>query len=88
MLDNFLNGISPVLAAGVASAITYVLNVTTGVIAKFPSWGKQIVFVGWAEVLAWLGRQGGLDVSSVETFAASLVALGIYHFGKVTAQAK
>lgn len=78
-----LNAIAgPVLLPLVTSAVVWALNQKAKLIASWPDWAKQGFVVVTGVVLGYLGPKFGLDISSAEGFAGSLVALGIFQLGK------
>jgi hypothetical protein len=85
-LMNILTAIAPEVAALLASGLVFVLNKATGAIAGWNDWAKRVAFLVFGQIVAALGSVAGLDVSNAETFAASLVALGLFHLGKATAK--
>lgn len=73
---------SPVLVPLVTSGIVWVLNTYTTVVAKLANPLKQLLVVVVGVLLGYAGQTFGLDVTSAQGFASSLVALGIYQIGK------
>jgi hypothetical protein len=78
----------PTLLPLLVSAITWVLNTYWTWMAKLNNTLKQVLIVVVPTAILYGLQKLGLDVSSVQGFASSLVALGIYQLGKNKGAAK
>lgn len=83
IVTDILNALAtPVIIPLVTSAVVWVLNTYTTAVAKLPDVVKQALVVVVGIGLGWAGQHFGLDITSAEGFAGSLVALGIFQLGK------
>lgn len=81
-VPSILAGLAPIAVTLITSLLTFVLNKVTGLIAKWPNMAKNAFVVVTGALLAFVGQKFGLDVTTAQGFAGSLVAIAVFHFGK------
>lgn len=83
LLLDLVNAIAtPVLVPLVTSGVFWLMNTYTSFVAKRSDGVKRVLVIVVGTLLGWVGQHYGLDVTSAEGFAGSLVAIGIFQLGK------
>lgn len=77
----------PVLLPAVISAIMWVVNQYTSLLAKVPNMLKIVLMTVVPALLALGASKLGIDISSIQSAAAGLVAAGIFWLGQKKEQA-
>jgi hypothetical protein len=82
MLGNTLwVGLAPILAAAVASGITWFVQKESAWVGTFKGYAAQVAAVVGPALIQWATSATGFDFSTAETLAASLVAWIGVHLG-------
>lgn len=85
LLDALSAIASPVLVPLVTSLVMFALNTWTRLVGGLPNPVKQLLVMIIGLLVGWVGQRFGLDVTTAQGFAGSLVALGIFQLGKTKA---
>jgi hypothetical protein len=82
-LASILNALAgPVIVPLLTSGFVFVLTKYTTFVANLANPLKQVLVVVVGVLLGYVGQHFGLDVTTAQGFAASLVALGVFQLGK------
>ncbi len=82
LLEQLLNSLAPVIVPAVASGVLWLLNKGTTLIEDWNPWLKRGLLIAFGTVTGYAGARLGLDVSTTQGFAGSIVALLIYHLSR------